>query len=234
MKHTTNIYLKIINAIRSIPNEEKNLLKFISSLKLSPKQKILDIGCGYGRNLVLLSSKGYQVVGIDVNPDIIKINLKAGLNCMTLQEFKNTNDIYDVLLMSHIIEHFQPGDLFEFMDTYLDRLKPSGHLIIATPLNSPYFYADFDHVRPYHPVGISMVFCDRSSQVQYYARNRLELLDIWFRKGPYVLDFFPGLYIQKYSRIPMIINLGLILLFRLSFGFIGITNGWMGLYKKKA
>lgn len=224
---------RIINAIRSIPNEEKNLLKFISLLKLSPKQKILDIGCGYGRNLVFLRSQGYEVVGIDANADIIETNLKAGLNCMTLREFNNTNNMYDVLLMSHIIEHFQPNDLLEFMDTYLDHLKPGGHLIISTALNSPSFYADFDHVKPYHPTGISMVFCDRSSQVQYYARNRLELIDIWFRKGPYILDFSPGLYVRKYSRIPMIINLGLVLLFRLSFGFIGITDGWMGLYRKE-
>lgn len=234
MKRTTKIRLKIINAIQNIPNEEECLLKFISSLKLSPKQKILDIGCGYGRNLVLLRSKGYQVVGIDVNPNVIKTNLKAGFNCMTVQEFKDTNNLYDVLLMSHIIEHFQPNDLIEFMDTCLDRLKPSGHLIITTPLNSPSFYEDFDHVKPYHPAGINMVFCDRSSQVQYYSRNKLKLIDIWFRKDPYILIFSPGLYVRQYSRIPLIINLGLKLLFRLSFGFIGITNGWMGLYRKES
>ena len=50
--------------------------------------------------------------------------------------------------MSHVIEHFAPSDLLVFMDGYIDLLRPGGHLIIATPLMSPYFYDDFDHIKP--------------------------------------------------------------------------------------
>lgn len=231
-KHMENILKKIINSIQDIRNEEKNLLKFISFLKLSPEQKILDIGCGYGRNLKLLYSHRFNVLGVDVNQDIVKANLDAGLKCMTVQEFEKTNNMYDVLLMSHIIEHFQSNELIKFIDTYLDRLKVGGYLIIATPLYSPYFYEDFDHVKPYHPTGINMVFGNNSAQVQYYSKNKIELLDIWFRKGPFKLNFSPGLYVRKYSRIPMIINLMFAILFRLSFGLIARTDGWMGFYRK--
>jgi predicted SAM-dependent methyltransferase len=61
--------------------------------------------------------------------------------------------------MSHVIEHFSPKDLIPFLDDYLDRLKVGGRLVIAIPLLTPYFYDDFDHVKPYHPMGILMVFC---------------------------------------------------------------------------
>jgi SAM-dependent methyltransferase len=224
---------KGLDSILDIGNEEKNLLKFTSSIKLSQGQIVLDIGCGYGKNMMLLRANGFEVIGIDENPDIVKTNLEAGLNCLTLQEFDKTRNTFDVMLMSHIIEHFQPCDLFKFLDDHLDRLKPGGHIIITTPLNSSYFYHDFDHVKPYHPIGIGMVFGTGLSQIRFSARNRINLVDLWFRKSPYRLSFYPGLYLGKYSRIPIIINLIYAILFRTSFGLIGRKDGWMGLYRKE-
>ncbi len=147
-------------------------------------------------------------------------------------DFNKTNDLYDVLLMSHIIEHFNPEDLLKFMDNYLERLKKGGYLIIATPLFTHYFYIDFDHVKPYYPTGINMVFGNNDDQVQYYSNNKLELVDIWFRRGPFRLFFYRGIYLKSYNQLPVILEMLLTLLFRMSFGLIGRTTGWMGLYKK--
>jgi SAM-dependent methyltransferase len=223
---------KLVIALSDIRDEQNNLLKFMRSLNLSPSHKVLDIGCGFGAKLTLLGSQGVTITGVDVNEEIIASNLKAGMNCLSLSDFNRTTDLYDVLLMSHVIEHFQPADLLKFMDAYLDRLKTGGHLIIATPLMSLYFYDDFDHVKPYHPTGIEMVFGCSSAQVQYASRNKIELVDIWFRRGPFKIIAAPGLYISKYSRAPMILNSLLAILFKLSFGMVGRANGWMGLYKK--
>lgn len=225
---------EIIFRLRDIRSEEEKILEFISSLRLSSDQVLLDIGCGYGNKLKPIQALGINAIGVDANAVLIQRNREAGLSCMTADEFKQTDDIYDVLLMSHIIEHFMPERLLEFMDSYLDRLKLGGHLIIATPLNSPYFYDDFDHVKPYHPVGIDMVFGGSELQVQYYARNCIQLQDLWFRREPLKLTFFAGLYVEKHSRLPKLINLLLALLFHLSFGVIGKTNGWVGLYRKVA
>lgn len=222
----------IIKSIQKINVEEKNLIKFISSVNLTPEKKILDIGCGYGEKMRLFQSLGFNVVGIDINEDIIRNNLKAGLNCMTIQEFNKTNELYDILLMSHIIEHFLPDDLLKFMDDYLDRLKLNGYLIIATPLNSPYFYDDFDHVKPYQPVGINLVFGEKEGQVKYHSKNTIKLIDIWFRRNCLKLSHSRGLYLRKYTPIPHIINLIFAILFHISFGKISRIDGWMGLYKK--
>ncbi|QZZ20244.1 methyltransferase domain-containing protein [Leptothermofonsia sichuanensis E412] len=221
----------IINLLE-VHTEERKLLEFISSLQLSMDQKLLDIGCGYGRKLKLISALGINSVGVEVNPTLVQKCQEAGLNCLTVDEFNKTGELYDVLLMSHIIEHFLPDQLLEFMDSYLDRLKPGGHLIIATPLGTPYFYDDFDHIKPYNPAGISMVFGGNESQVQYYARNQIHLEDIWFRREPFKLTYFAGLYVKKHLRFPILANLLLALLFRFSFGVIGQTNGWIGIYRK--
>ena len=222
----------IIKSIQEIDAEKKNLMKFISSVNLTPEKKILDIGCGYGEKMRLFQSMGLNVVGIDINKDIIQTNLKAGLNCMTIEEFNETNELYDVLLMSHIIEHFSPSDLLKFMDHYLDRLKLNGHLIIATPLISAYFYDDFDHIKPYQPVGINQVFGQKNEQVQYHSKNTIKLIDIWFRRNSLKLNYSRGLYLRKYTPIPHVINLIFAILFHLSFGRISNIDGWMGLYKK--
>ena len=36
--------------------------------RLSPGMRVLDVGCGSGRNLVYLLQSGYEVFGIDVDP----------------------------------------------------------------------------------------------------------------------------------------------------------------------
>jgi hypothetical protein len=111
-------------------------------------------------------------------------------------------------------------------------MKDGGYLIIITPLNSPHFYDDFDHIKPYHPTGINMIFCDQKSQVQYHSKFTLEMIDIWFRKEPIKLHFFSGLYVKKYSKIPLIINIISTFLFYFSFRLIGITDGWIGVCRK--
>jgi SAM-dependent methyltransferase len=223
---------KIINAVLTFNNEERNLIRFLRSLALTSEHKILDVGCGYGKKSALIRSLGFNVVGVEINSHLVELNLKAGLNCMTVTDFEQTNDLYDVLIMSHLIEHFQPGELLIFIDSYLDRLKPGGYLIIATPLETYYFYDDFDHIKPYHPTGFNMVFTTKEAQVQCYSKHTLKLLDIWFRRRSFQLVFFRGLYIPKSNRLPLIINLALAVLFRLSLGLIGKTDGWMGLYRK--
>ena len=231
--------MKFIHSLNLSPEqtiqetEGAMLLKFIRLLKLSQGQKILDVGCGYGRSLKLLRSKGFEVVGVEINQDIVDANNQAGLACMSDSQFKQTDDLYDVLLLMHVIEHFTPDALVGFMDHYLDRLRPGGHLIIATPLLTASFFDDFDHLKPYHPTGIQMVFGRGKAQVQYYARNTLELVDVWFRRGPFVLRFFSGIYVGKHnSRLLLMINKLSTLLFRMSFGMLGKPNGWMGLYRK--
>ncbi|WP_254563463.1 class I SAM-dependent methyltransferase [Oscillatoria sp. HE19RPO] len=217
--------------------EQKQLGKFIDELNISKKCQILDLGCGYGNNIQYLQNKNNnKITGIDINALIIDQNRKEGLDCLTVEEFEKQKEKYiekyDVLLMCHVIEHLPSNELLDFMNYYLDCLKKGGHLIIATPLYYSGFYDDFDHVKPYHPTGIDLVFGRRSAQVQYVARHQLELVDIWFRKSQHKLQFFPGLYLKNKPKWPHLINLTLAILFKASFGVIGRKTGWMGLYRK--
>jgi len=214
--------------------EADRLVGFVHSLLENHNGSVLDVGCGYGRYLKLLQDTGYDVLGVEENEDIVSDNHKHGLNCMSVKEFSQTDAKFDLILMSHIIEHFSPEGLKDFMDDYLDRLKVGGHLIIATPLMSQYFYDDFDHVKPYQPIGIMMVFGSDDAQVQYYSRNKLELKDIWFRKSFYRFSHVRLRYKGGGAavRLYQVFHLLSASLLYLSRGRIGKTDGWIGVFEK--
>ncbi len=223
---------KLYQNIISPDKEKSKLLALIDKFATS-SAKILDVGCGYGRYLIPLMEKGYDIVGIDKNPQIVEENNKRGLNCISLEAFQENNAAFDVIICAHIIEHFTPSDLFTFLDFYLSKLKKGGYLVIATPLYSNYFYDDFDHVKPYHPEGLQMVFGKKDSQVQYYSEQQMMLRDIWFRKSPFISSFHRAKYFKTpMTRLLQAKDLLMSILYRISFGIIGRKDGWIGVFQK--
>lgn len=202
---------------------------------VSPQNKILDVGCGYGRNLRTLRAAGYKnVTGVDVNPEIVKANLTSGLDAMTTKVFHKTKDKFDAILLSHVVEHFTPEALLKFLDYYLKRLVPGGYLIIATPLHSAYFYDDFDHIKPYQPTGFLQILGGNSAQIQYYSEHKVELTDLWFRRNSLEIRYHKRLYIRGIgSPILHAINFASHILFLVSFRLFGKTDGWLGIFRKK-
>src|SRR5664279_6302106 len=84
--------------------------------------RLLDVGCGYGRNLGTTKNLCGTCIGVDINPEIVRANKERGFECYTPEELPRDGLKFDVVLMSHVIEHFAPNDLLEFMDGYLDLL----------------------------------------------------------------------------------------------------------------
>ena len=222
-----NIYDYLINA----ESEQKELASMVATF-CSTNSKILDVGCGFGRNIKVLSALGYQnITGVEVNSKIATFNNQHGILCITPDEFDKQNYQYDLILMSHVIEHFEPAELVKFLDRYLFCLKSGGHLIIATPLMSDSFYDDFDHIKPYSASSILSVFGGEDSQVQYYSTNNLQLLKLWFRMKPLRFNshrnnFMAARWFLKVG------NLSSAFLFFLTNKFIGKSDGWLGIFKK--
>ena len=195
---------------------------------------------GYGRKMQWLVDAGFNVTGVDINPQLVQAARRAGLDCMPVEELEARQDRFDVLLMSHIIEHFAPHALLHFLDANLDRLKVGGHLIIATPLMGTRFFNDFDHVRPYHPRSILSVFGSDATQVQFHARNRLELVDLGLRRIPWgqesIFEEYAAFRRTIVGRwITVATRKGFRVIYRLSGGRLcGRTNGWIGLFRKTA
>jgi SAM-dependent methyltransferase len=222
-----SIYDYLINA----KSEQKELASMVATF-CSTDSKILDVGCGFGRNIKALYALGYQnITGVEVNSEIAAFNNKQEIPCITPDEFDKQNYQYDLILMSHVIEHFGPADLVKFLDHYLYRLKNGGHLIIATPLMNDSFYEDFDHIKPYSANAILSVFSGEDSQVQYYSKNNLQLLKLWFRMKPLRFNSHRNNFVKTLWFF-QVANLCSAFLFFLTNKFVGKSDGWLGIFKK--
>ncbi len=222
------IYLALLDDDR----ENRQMRKVLARLGAGdPATRILDVGCGYGRVLRLIRALGGRATGVEANPALRLAVQAEGFACQSVEEWRAGAGEFDVIIMAHVIEHFAPNELLVMMEGYLDRLRPGGHLVIATPLLSPYFFLDFDHVKPYLPTGILMVFGGGPAQVQYYARNRLELTDLWYRRTPYhvlwgALAPVGARWWHRWANL-----LGA-LAYHATFGLLGRTDGWVGVFRK--
>lgn len=91
-----------MNSLKHIENIDLYLLDQFLKGRLKVDDKILDAGCGSGRNIKLLINEGFSVFGIDVNAAVID-ELKA--NYPELQEnFANSS-----------IEKFDSTEKFDFI-----------------------------------------------------------------------------------------------------------------------
>ncbi len=210
--------------------------KFLDNyLKKLPKNiKILDVGCGYGEKLIHIHNKNYNILGVEKNRHILDEMKSMGYNVFSIEEFEAKKDIkYDLIIMSHIIEHFDYESLKAFMEYYLEFLKDGGDLMIFTPTLSKDFYVDFDHVKPYHPQGIKVLFDGSNFQLQFYSKYRLKLIEFDYRKSPLQITFTKKQILGQKDRLASLTNLFLIALFRLSFKSISTTTGWAGVFRKE-
>ncbi len=125
--------------------------------------KVLDIGCGTGHNLILISKKINHGLGIDIGEDRLEIARRvAELNNLKNLSFENKsalrNDLkkesFDWIICTEVIEHLKDDDLL--LDNMTKWLNVNGKLIITTPAKKMFtiinqklrdFVGEPDHVR---------------------------------------------------------------------------------------
>jgi 2-polyprenyl-3-methyl-5-hydroxy-6-metoxy-1,4-benzoquinol methylase len=96
---------------------------------------LLDVGCGNGKFLSEMRSLGWDVYGVEPDPQAIRIakeemhldNVSRGM----LEDAGYPDDYFDVITMSHVIEHLH--DPLATLAECRRILKPKGLIVIATP-----------------------------------------------------------------------------------------------------
>ncbi|WP_336923666.1 class I SAM-dependent methyltransferase [Aquipuribacter sp. SD81] len=96
--------------------------------------RVLDVGCGLGRNLTHLDGNG---VGVDHNPAFVAHCRSLGLRAWTTEEFAGSPDAvrggFDSLLLAHVVEHVDAATADEILRTYLPYVRPGGAVHVVTP-----------------------------------------------------------------------------------------------------
>ncbi len=119
---------------------------------------VLDVGCGRGEWLELLSSEGIEAEGVDRNRIFIEDCRANGLNVVEQDALLYLRSLPDESLNAvttfHLVEHLRFETLIKFIDEIVRTLKPGGMFIVETPnpenfmVGSCNFYADPTHRNP--------------------------------------------------------------------------------------
>jgi SAM-dependent methyltransferase len=128
---------------------------------LSEHAPVLDWGCGRGELLGLLSSRGVDVVGVEIDAGMVSearsrdltVHQVDAVSYMTAIEPESLGAVFS----AHVAEHIPFDALLEVIHASLRALRPGGVFVAETPnptsliVPSNSFILDPTHLRPIHP-----------------------------------------------------------------------------------
>ena len=111
--------------------------------------RVLDVGCGVGRNLVFLDGNG---VGVDHNPSSIEVARGRGLVAYTSDEFLQSPEAldgaFDTLLVAHVLEHMGEHEARALLTAHLRYVRRGGSVVAICPQQRGQA-SDPTHVTPF-------------------------------------------------------------------------------------
>jgi 2-polyprenyl-3-methyl-5-hydroxy-6-metoxy-1,4-benzoquinol methylase len=127
---------KPIPFFKNIPDE--NLVSYVDSGILK-HGKVLDVGCGIGRNSIYLSNNGFEVCGIDFSKTSIEMakeiakvqSIKIDFLCESIFDFQCQPESFDFIYDSGCFHHIKPHRREQYLNTILSLLKPDGYFAMA-------------------------------------------------------------------------------------------------------
>jgi ubiquinone/menaquinone biosynthesis C-methylase UbiE len=127
----------------------------------SEDQPILDIGCGRGEWLELISEKKRTIIGVDLNQTLVQQCIERGMNVVEKDAVAYLQSLPEnsmgAITAFHLIEHLPLNTLLHFLNETLRVLRKGGIAIFETPnpenvlVGSCNFYFDPTHRNPLPP-----------------------------------------------------------------------------------
>jgi len=137
---TVNYYSE--NAISVAARYEAVVSNLSASFKVSfrPNSKLLDIGCGSGRDLALLARLGHDCFGLDATPEFVELSqtlhpeLKGKIVDGALPTFDPPfGGQFDGILCSAVLMHISEEQLVPAAVSIRKCLKQNGRLLYSVP-----------------------------------------------------------------------------------------------------
>lgn len=138
---------------------------------------IAEFGCNDGANLMPWKEKGFDVIGIDMDPNVIALGRKKGLELIRgdFMQYDFARRRPSLIILSHVLEHV--SDVNATLDRLAGVIDPDGYLFIESPgirvhgLRDPLSYFDIEHNYNFDLGSLCRLLASRSLRVLYGDEN---------------------------------------------------------------
>ncbi|WP_155593885.1 class I SAM-dependent methyltransferase [Lysinibacillus cavernae] len=118
---------------------DENLVHYFATEKIFPG-KVLELGCGAGRNAIYLAKKGCSVVGVDISDKALdwakkrvdEENVDVELVCANIFELDLQQESFDFIYDSGCFHHIAPHRRVSYIDMINNLLKPDGYFALCS------------------------------------------------------------------------------------------------------
>lgn len=120
-------------ALALVPGRREHLDLSVLGLRAEWRGPLLDVGCGQGVMLKLMSDLGWPAEGIDLDERAVQVAQAAGLAARagTFESLALPAAHYAAVTSSHVLEHV--SDPLAFLRDCLRVTRPGGRLALTTP-----------------------------------------------------------------------------------------------------
>jgi O-antigen chain-terminating methyltransferase len=128
---------------------------------------VLDLGCGRGEFVALLSEAGIEARGVDADADMVAFARGEGLDVEQADATAALESLEDGSLggvfAAQLLEHLPPSTLVRLLEVAAAKLRPGGVIVAETinplsPLALRNYFADLTHAQPLVPETLELLF----------------------------------------------------------------------------
>ena len=169
-------YGHYLDSVQDGEKVKQNLMAFVPFFR--DCRQVLDLGCGTGPFLKNLRDAGINATGVDADSLAAEQAAASGLKVIrsdVLQFLQDSNDSFDGVFCSHLVEHLPFEALVELVEGIARRLTPGGILVMAFPnpesldMQLFHFWTDPQHVCFYHPTLIQAMLRHYGLEIEQCA-----------------------------------------------------------------
>ncbi|MGD1913462.1 MAG: methyltransferase domain-containing protein [Rivularia sp. (in: cyanobacteria)] len=197
-------YPLLVNLSETDLDENSSLKKMLRLI--GDNKRVIDFGCATGYFAKLLSNRGCEVTGIEVNPKAAKIAKKyceeviiADLDFVSLADIlseKISAEKYDVAVFGDVLEHLR--NPWKVLEETRSLLQPQGYVIASIPniAHGAIRLALLQGKFEYKPLGIL-----DNTHLRFFTRKTVEHL---FEDSGYLIDVIEQTKLPIYSNSDLI------------------------------
>ncbi|MBG9455607.1 methyltransferase [Lysinibacillus sphaericus] len=122
-----------------INKPDENLVSYLEEKMIRPN-KVLELGCGAGRNAIYLAKQGCSVVGVDLSDKALQwaqrrvdeANVNVELICANIFELNLQEESFDFIYDSGCFHHIAPHRRVTYIELIRKLLKPNGYFALCS------------------------------------------------------------------------------------------------------